>query len=235
MDYLEIVLRTLLSITVLLLLARIDGAKQVGQLSFYDYIVGITAGSIAATLCIDREINIWFCLIAITMFMLSSFLLSMLTSKSIILRRALTGSPVFLIAKGELLYDGLKRAHFDVNDLLRELRSQGYFDIDEINYAVLESNGTLSVMPKAANRPANAEEVGLTIAEDDLPANVIIDGKIMKGNLSATGFDRQHLLKQLESQNIPSAKKVALGTMDKNGVLTCFLKQSSPTEHTVFE
>ena len=76
MDYLEIVLRSLLAIAVLLFLARIDGAKQVGQLSFYDYIVGITAGSIAATLCIDREINIWYCIIAIVLFMLSSFFLS---------------------------------------------------------------------------------------------------------------------------------------------------------------
>lgn len=235
MAYLEIVLRTLLSITVLLLLARIDGAKQVGQLSFYDYIVGITAGSIAATLCIDRDINIWFCLIAIVMFMMSSFFLSFVTTKSIFLRRILTGSPVFLIAKGELLYDGLKKAHFDVNDLLRELRSQGYFDINEINYAVLEANGTLSIMPKAAERPASAQEAGLALPEDEITTNVIIDGKIMKGNLEASGFDRDWLLNTLQKQNISSVKDVALATLDAKGTLNCFLKESSPTSHTVFE
>ncbi len=235
MDYLEIILRTLLSITVLLLLARLDGAKQVGQLSFYDYIVGITAGSIAATLCIDREINIWFCLIAIVMFMLSSFILSLVTSKSMFLRRALTGSPIFLIAKGELLYDGLKKAHFDVNDLLRELRSQGYFDVNEVNYAVLESNGSLSVMPKAAERPASAQEAGLSLPEDEIAVNVIIDGKIMKGNLDASDFDSDWLMNELSNQNISSVKEVALATLDSKGTLNCFLKESSPTTHTVFE
>ena len=235
MDYLQIVLRTLLSIVVLLVLARIDGAKQVGQLSFYDYIVGITAGSIAATLCIDLEINIWFCLIAITMFMLSSFALSFLTSKSMILRRTLTGSPIFLIAKGQLLYDGLKKAHFDVNDLLRELRSQGYFDVGEINYAVLEANGTLSVMPKSANRPANSEEVGIVVPESELSVNVIIDGKLMKGNLAAAQYDRDYILSELQKQNISSVKKVALATLDSSGKLTCFLKENSPTDHTIFE
>lgn len=235
MEYLEVVLRSLLSIAVLLLLARIDGAKQVGQLSFYDYIVGITAGSIAATLCIDREINIWFCLIAMVIFMLSSFVLSLLTSKSMFARRMLTGSPVFLIAKGKLLYDGLKRAHFDMNDLLRELRSQGYFDINEINYAVLEANGSLSVMPKAASRPANVSEVGLKLPEDEITANVIIDGKVMKGNLSAMDRDREWLLRELERQSVPSLKKVALAVLDSKGKLYCFLKEAEHTKHTVFE
>lgn len=235
MDYLEIILRSLLAIAVLLFLARIDGAKQVGQLSFYDYIVGITAGSIAATLCIDREINIWYCIIAIVLFMLSSFFLSFVTSKSMFLRRAITGSPIFLIAKGELMYDGLKRAHFDINDLLRELRSQGYFDISEVNYAVLEANGTLSVMPKAASRPANASESGLSLSEDELNVNVIIDGKIIKGNLSAANATAEKINTELAKQNIASVKDVALGTMDNNGTLTCYLKESAPTSRTVFE
>lgn len=235
MDYLEIVLRSLLSIVVLLLLARINGAKQVGQLSFYDYIVGITAGSIAATLCIDMEINIWHCLVAMALFMLSSFALSFLTSKSMFARRMLTGSPIFLVAGGKLLYDGLKRAHFDINDLLRELRSQGYFDLTQINYAILEANGSLSVMPKAADRPANVSEVGLKLPEDEIVANVIIDGKVMKGNLSAMDRDVAWLQRELERQSIPSRKKVALGVLDSKGKLQCFLKENSPTKHTVME
>lgn len=235
MDYLEIVLRTLLSIAVLLLLTRIDGAKQVGQLSFYDYIAGITAGSIAATLCIDRDINIWFCLIAMVLFMLSSFVLSVFTSKSMVARRMLTGSPTFLIAKGKLLYDGLKKVHFDMNDLLRELRSQGYFDVNEVNYAVLETNGSLSVMPKAADRPAKVSEVGLKLPEDEAVANVIIDGKIMKGNLTAMDKEKDWLMRELERQSIGSIKEVALAVLDSNGKLTCFMKETSHTKHTIFE
>lgn len=161
--YLEVVLRTLLSITVLLFLARLDGAKQISQLTFYDYIVGISAGSIAANLCIELDVNIWHCLIAIALFMLSSLVLSLLTTKSILMRRMLTGSPVTLMNDGKIMYDGLKRSHLDINDLLRELRVSGYFDPSDVNCAIMETNGTVSVMPKAASRPAASLEQGLAL------------------------------------------------------------------------
>ena len=90
--YLEVLLRTLLAIAVLLLLARLDGSKQISQLTFYDYIVGISAGSIAASMCIERDVDIWYAIIGIALFMLSSLLLSILTNKSIVMRRVLTGT-----------------------------------------------------------------------------------------------------------------------------------------------
>lgn len=232
--YLEIFLRTLLAIAVLLLLARLDGPKQISQLTFYDYIVGITAGSIAASLCIERDINIWFCLIAIVMFMLSSFALSMLTSKSIVMRRMLTGCPLFLIDRGKILYDGLKRAHFDVNDLLRELRVMGYFNPADVNYAVMETNGTVSVMPKATARPAKTSEQGLTLPEDGLSANVIIDGKLLSGNISAMDKTEDWVISEIERQNIP-LKEIALATLDENGALSVYKKEKSPSNRTIFQ
>ena len=186
--YVEALLRTLLSIAVIFVLARLNGSKQVSQLTFYDYIVGISAGSISAAMCIEEDIDIWVCLIAVIIFMLSSLFFSVLTSKSIILRRLFTGQAVFLIDEGEISYDGLRRAHFDLNDLMRELRAQGYFDFNQVNYAILEANGNLSVMPKAGDRPLTAAESGASLPEDGLLSNVVLDGKIMKGKLTAFGL-----------------------------------------------
>lgn len=232
--YVEVLLRTLLAIAVLLLLARIDGAKQISQLTFYDYIVGISAGSIAASMCIELDINIWYSLIGITLFMLSSFVLSLLTSKSMFLRRTLTGTPIFLIANGKILYDGLKHARFDVNDLLRELRVAGYFDVNEVNYAILETNGNVSVMPKADSRPPKTSEQGMTLPEDSISANVVIDGKIIKGNLSAMNKDAAWLQNEIKRQQL-SLKKVALASLDTDGNLSVYLKEKSPSMHTILQ
>jgi hypothetical protein len=235
--YLEALLRTLLSVAVLFVLARIDGAKQVSQLTFYDYIVGITAGSIAASMCIESDIDIWVCLIAVVLFMLSSMLFSVLSSKSIFLRRVLTGQSIFLIARGEIRYDGLRRARFDLSDLMRELRSQGYFNINQVNYAILESNGNVSVMPKAGDRPMTATEQGVSLPEDGLMANVIEDGKMLKGNLKAFGKDADWLQEEIRAQGCKEMRDIMLATLNENGELNIYYKNEEEKDgsRTVFQ
>lgn len=232
--YLEVLLRTLLAIAVLLLLARLDGSKQISQLTFYDYIVGISAGSIAASMCIELDVDIWYAIIGISLFMLSSLLLSILTNKSIVMRRVLTGTPIFLMAGGKILYDGLKHAHFDVNDLMRELRVAGYFDINEVNYAILETNGTVSVMPNPDARPAKTAEQGMTLPEESLSANVVIDGKIVKGNLSAMDKTADWLHAELDRQQL-HIKNVALATLNTDGNLSVYLKETGKGLRTILQ
>ena len=235
--YVEAILRTVLSIVVIFVLARLNGAKQVSQLTFYDYIVGISAGSISAAMCIEEDIDIWVCLIGVTIFMLSSLFFSVLTSKSIILRRLFTGQAVFLIAKGEISYDGMRRAHFDLNDLMRELRAQGYFNFNQVNYAILEANGNLSVMPKAGDRPLTATESGVSLPEDGLLANVVLDGKIMQGNLSAFGKDTDWLRAELNRQGVAAIRDVMLATLNEAGELNVYFKNKGQEEsrRTIFQ
>lgn len=232
--FLEVLLRTLLSIAVLLLLTRLDGSKQISQLTFYDYIVGITAGSIAASMCIELDVNIWYALIGMTLFMLSSLLLSFVTNKSMVMRRVLTGTPIFLMAGGKILYDGLKHAHFDVNDLLRELRVAGYFDITEVNYAILETNGTVSVMPNADARPAKTSEQGMTLPQETLSANVIIDGKIIDGNASAMNKTADWVKQEVARQGL-TMKNVALATLNTQGNLSVYLKEKGHGMRTILQ
>ena len=231
--YLEIALRTLFTIAVLLILTKIDGAKQISQLSFFDYVIGITAGSVAAVMCVDQDVSIWASAVALALFMLCGALFSYLSQKSMFCRRFLEGSPVFIIAKGEILYKGLKKARFSVNDLMRELRSQGYFDITEIHYAILETNGNVSVMPKAAARPATNEDEGNTVEDDTIRADVVIDGKILYGNLKAFGKNTQWLTNELQKQGIARYKNVALASLDTDDNLSVFLKNTNEVNRTV--
>lgn len=231
--YVQVILRTLFALVIMLVLARINGAKEIAQLSFFDYIVGITAGSIGAELAIDYELNVWTTAISLALFMLTSLLISWLTNKSIVLRRVITGSPIVLIKGGEISYGGLKRARFDVNDMLRELRSQGYFDVTAINCAVLETNGKISVLLKSTDRPATASEQGMSIEEETVPANVIIDGKILKGNLAAQNKSIEWLNAELKKQGIENKKSILLATLD-DGALSVFKKEDDKSR-TVFQ
>ncbi|MFA5449653.1 MAG: DUF421 domain-containing protein [Clostridia bacterium] len=233
--YLELIIRILLSIIVLIVLARIEGHKQISQMTYYDYIIGITVGSIAATLCIDQEIPILHGVIGIVIFMMSGVLFSLIARKSIKLKRLLKGLPIFLIAKGEILYKGLKRARFDISDLLRELRNHGYFDISEINYAILEQNGVVSILPKGYARPAKTEELKLNVGDDKLKANLIIDGKVLDGNLNAMDKTRKWLDGELQKQKVDNINDVILGCLDETGEFTLFLKNTSSKKHTLLE
>ncbi len=231
--YLQTFLRTIFALVVMLILARINGAKEISQLSFFDYIVGITVGSIGAELAVNYETDTWACLLGLVMFMLSSLAISFITNKSMILRRVINGAPNVLIKDGKILYDGLKRARFDINDMLRELRSQGYFDVTAINCAVLETNGKISVMLKSAERPATAAESGLKPEQDDVPCDVMIDGKILYGNLGAIDKNPDWLDAELKKQGVEKRKDVLLATYS-GGELNVFQKKSSKTR-TVFQ
>ncbi len=231
--YLITFLRTLFALVVMLVLARLNGAKEISQLTFFDYIVGITVGSIAAELAIDYELDVWAALLGLVMFMLSSIVISLITNKSMFLRRVIDGAPYVLIKNGEILYDGLKRARFDINDMLRELRSQGYFDVTAINCAVLETNGKLSVLLKSSERPATAAESGLSPEQDDVPCDLMIDGKILVGNLQALDKTSDWLDGELKKQGVNNRKDVLLATYS-DGKMNVFEKKRSK-ERTVFQ
>lgn len=233
--YLEIALRTLFTIVLLLILTKIDGAKQISQLSFFDYIIGITAGSVAAVMCVDQDVSIWASAVALVLFMLCGALFSFLSQKSIFCRRLLEGNPIFIIVKGEILYNGLKKARFSVNDLMRELRSQGYFDITEIHYAILETNGNVSVMLKSSARPATNEDEGNTVEDDSIRADVIIDGKILRGNLKAFGKNETWLATEVKAQGIARTKDIALASLDTDGNLSIYCKNNTDVSRSVFQ
>lgn len=227
---LHIVFRALASMLALAVLAKVNGAKQVAQMTWYDYMVGIAVGSLAGSMSIDQGLPLLHGLAAIALYMLSSLGMAFLSRKSIGVRRFFSSDPIFLIARGQIMYEGLKRSKIDATLLLSELRSQGYFDINEIDYAILETKGTIAVKVKPHAQSVKLSDLSIQTEGEGLLANVMIDGKILSGNLEAYQKDEKWLLDQLKSQGISSPKEVIIATLSDKGELSVHVK--SPRDKT---
>ena len=210
MDVIKIIGMALLSVVALFVIAKIMGHKQVAQLDFFDYISGITIGSIAAELATDLE-EPWKPLIALGIYGGVSILLSLLTHKFPKTRKYINGTPTILMDNGKLYRKNLKKAKLDLSEFMLLCREQGYFDLDDIQTVVFEHNGKLSILPKAANRPATPEDLKITAKATQLGTEIIMDGCIMRENLKRMGLDEKWLIKRLKAQGHKDAKDIFLG------------------------
>lgn len=210
MDFLKITLTSLLSVGVLFVITKCMGHKQVAQLDFFDYISGITIGSIAAELATDLEAP-WKSLTALVIYGLVSVLLNLLTTKFPRTRKFINGTPTILMNNGKIIRKNLQKAKLDLSEFLLLCREQGYFDPEEIQTAVFEHNGKLSVLPKAEKRPATPYDLHLTVSPAHIGTEVIMDGRTMGENLSRAGRDEKWLEKQIRSQGYRNAGEIFLG------------------------
>lgn len=210
MDFIKVILTSLLSVTTLFVIAKVMGHKQVAQLDFFDYISGITIGSIAAELATELE-EPYKPLIALVIYGVVSIVLNLLTIKLPRIRKFINGTPAILLNNGRLYRENLKKAKLDLSEFMLLCREQGYFDLDEIQTAVYEYNGKLSVLPKAAYRPATPNDLNITVPAAHIGIEFIMDGRIIGENLNRWGRDEKWLDEQLKAQGCKSAKEVLLG------------------------
>ena len=210
MDIIKIIGTALLSIAALFIITKIMGHKQISQLDFFDYVCGITIGSIGAELATNLEEPLK-PLIALVVYGLVSIILNLLTSKFPGTRKYINGTPTILMNEGKIYRKNLKKSQLDLSEFMLLCREQGYFDLDEIQIAVLEHNGKLSILPKAANRPATPEDLKIPAKSAHVGVEVIMDGRIMGDNLSRSGKDEKWLKNQLKLQGYGDAKEILLG------------------------
>ncbi|MGN0174072.1 MAG: DUF421 domain-containing protein [Acutalibacteraceae bacterium] len=218
-----VIYRSIISVLVLFIISRLTGPRQIAQLTFYDYIVGISIGSIAA-MAVESNIKLYEMIISMVIFGGFAILFALWTDKSIVMRRFFSGKPSIMIYNGKIIEKSLKKNHFDINDLLLNCRLQGYFKIEDIAFAILESNGELSVMPKADKAPLTPYDMAMKPSESALEYNLIIDGEIMHENLKHYGKDEQWLNSKIKEQKVNSVKEIILGVGDSEDNLTIFLK-----------
>ena len=221
MEFLKLCLSTLASFAVLFLVAKWEGHKQIAQLDFFDYITGITIGSIAAEMATELE-QPWKPLAAMVIYGGVTLLLSLITSHFPRSRKYLNGSPTILLDNGKLYRDNLKKAKLDLSEFMVMCRQQGYFDLTSVQTAVLEYNGKLSILPVSTQRPATGQDLSLQPEQELIFTELIMDGQILEGNLKRMGFDLTWLDKQLHQQRIHSAKEVFLAQCDRNGKFVVF-------------
>ncbi len=202
MPVLRILFTGVLSIAAMLLFTKLVGNRQVSQMSLFDYINGITIGSIAAELAIDLEGEFWPGLMAIAVYGIAALLINWSTCKSMTLRKFFNGRPVVLFEHGRLYEKNLSMAKMDINEFLTQCRTAGYFDLAQLDTAILETNGQISFLPKPQYRPVNPGDLQLSPQEERPCISLVIDGHIMAENLKFSGNDETWLRRRLEEKHI---------------------------------
>ncbi|MDD7113006.1 MAG: DUF421 domain-containing protein [Lachnospiraceae bacterium] len=226
MNLIYIVLLSLFSILVLFTLTKLIGYRQMSEMSMFDYISGITIGSIAAEMATSLENNFLEPLIAMIVYGLVTTLLAFVTSKNMKLRRMISGSPFILLNNDQLYEENFKKGHIDLSEFLVQCRINGYFDLSQIQTAILEENGKISFLPKAAQRPLTPHDMNLDLSEETLLPTYIMDGHILQENLHHSGKDETWLFNQLKAHGCNKPSEVFLATGNQNNALNVYQKNN---------
>lgn len=221
MDIVKVVLTSCLSAVTLFIIAKILGHKQMAQLDLFDYITGITIGSIAAELATELE-KPWKPLIAMIIYGSITIGLTFLTGNLPRIRKFINGTPTILMNNGKLYRKNMKKCKMDLSDFMVMCRQEGYFNLNDIQTAVFEYNGRLTILPKSTKRPATPADMKLSPPTESINTEVILDGRILDGNLKRLGLDAAWLNKQLNKLGYKNVNAVFLGLCDDNHQLTIF-------------
>ena len=199
----------------LFVISKLLGKKQIAQLEFIDYAVGISLGSSAAEMATNTETPFYYFLIAMTIFFALAFAVAIVGRKCTFLKRVLKGKPATLIYDGKIDYKQLKKSNIDVNDLLSMLREKGYFDISDVAYAIFEPSGELSVMPTGAQKPLVMRDFDKEKIEKAELANVLIaDGAVSHSGLSEIDKDEAWLFNRLRIGDKSDLDNIILAVYD---------------------
>ena len=209
----NVILRTIFILVLIFFLFKLMGKKQVSQMSMFDYITGITIGSIVADISLDIDKALSSGIICLIIYCFSDIIISYLSLKNITLRNFFEGKETPLITNGKINRENMSKNKITINILQTEARLMGYFNLDEINNAILEPSGMISFEPKDKVKPATKKDMGISTTNKGLVYNLIIDGKIIETNLKHAKKTEKWLNHELKIQG-KSLKEILLLTID---------------------
>lgn len=235
MDFLKVFFMSIGSIVALFISTKVIGNKQMSELSMFDYINGITIGSIAAEMATALENDFYYPLMAIAIYTIVIWIISIISEKSVKSRRLFAGRSIILMENGKLYEQNLHTAKIDINDFLTQCRISGYFNLDDIDTAILEQNGKISFLPKADAKPITPRDVNMSPEQEKLQQVVILDGHVMTENLKRTGNNQKWLDNELRKQKIGNIKDVYLAECDNNNQLSVFKRNQDAPKNDPFQ
>lgn len=225
----DIVIKSTIAFFVLLLFTRALGKKQMDQVTYFDYITGITLGSIAGSVSVEEHVTLGIGTTAFVTWTILAFLLSFICLKSYKARNFLDGQPDIIIKNGEIMQGTLKKTHLNIDDITMLLREKDVFSISDVQYAILEPHGKLSVLKKEAFKSVTKKDMNISSnALPFLPTDLIIDGSIIRKNLSEVGKDAEWLRNELAKYHLllsdSDIKKVFYMSIQEDGTTYISLK-----------
>ena len=209
---LEIAMRVSLGFIILLILVRVIGNKQLGQLNVFTYISGIVIGSMVGDIILHSDIKFWPSMLGVSLWVILAICVELLSLKNIKARELLDGQPIILIKKGKISYAALKKERLNIDDLTMMLRTNNAFAISEVEYAILEPNGDLSVFKKDAK---------------DFATTLITDGRIIAKNLKELNKSEKWLTDALADLNIKNNSDVLYAELQEDGQLYIQMKDNN--------
>lgn len=218
-EWLDVGVRSIIFVSVLFLITKWVGKKQISELSFFEYVTGISIGSIGAEVAMGLERNIFNGIIGIVIFAAVPFLAGLISLKSKAFRDFIEGKPTVFIKDGKIMEDNLKKERYTTDELLELLRRKDVYQVSDVEFAILEATGDLSVMLKKENQPLTAKDLNLTVASVKEPQTVIMDGEILDEPLATIGRSRAWLHTELEKLGV-TIENVFLGQINSYGELT---------------
>jgi len=221
-ELISVALRTILVLIILFVLTKIMGKKQLSQMNFYDYLTGITIGSIAADISLDLDRDLIAGIISLSIYALSGILVTYLCLKNLTIRKILFGSPTILIDKGNLLIKNLKKEGIDINSLEEEARLNGFFELDKIDYAILETNGQISFLSNIKDSYVTNKDMKIKLKENTLDINLIQDGEVIYKNLEIINKKISWLDKKIKEKGYNNYKEIFLFKYKNDNELTIY-------------
>ncbi len=210
-------IRTLILYVLVLIIMRLMGKRQVGQLEPFDLVITIMISDLASIPMSDTKIPLLNGIIPIVTLLALEITLSLIQLKSRLARTVLTGRPSILISNGEINISKLKEQKYSLDDLFEEMRIKGYYDLKDVQYAILETSGKLSIFPKSELNPASKKDLNIKTVPEILPVSLINQGIINYSHLKLINKDEKWLYSTLKSKHISDIRDVFLAVMDSSG------------------
>ncbi|MGI5926334.1 MAG: DUF421 domain-containing protein [Thermacetogeniaceae bacterium] len=230
--YLQMAIRAVLAFAAVLVIARVLEKGRTGQLSLYEYLAVITIGFLAGGIVLQTGTSPGPLLVALFVFAFLAYVVRLAALKSRPARKLLVGEPALVIQNGKILEKNMEKLHYNTDDLLMQLRSQGFFNISDVEFAVLEPNGTLSVQLKTHKMPATREDLKIESQYQGLGSELIIDGEVIYQNLEQNDLDEAWLINELNKQRIKKLGEVELAILDTDGSLYVDKKEDEFVHYT---
>ena len=225
-----IFVRTLFLYLLVVTVTRLMGKRQIGELQPYEFVITIMIADLVSIPMQDRGLSLFSGVIPVITLLLVQVVFSFWSLKSQTFRRILCGKPSPIIKNARINWQELRSNLYHVNDLIEQLRSQGYFNLSDVELALLETNGSLTVLPKAEKRPVTVEDLHLETKPQQMPTALILDGQIAKENLARAGLTNHWLQAELKKQGIDDPQTVLIAMLDTSGRFYCQTKPSSGKE-----
>lgn len=208
--------RTLIILVILFVLCKWMGNKQIAQMNMFDYIIGITIGSVAADISLDLEKNLVAGMVCLGLYCIIDIFISYLNMGSNVFRRIFNGKSVILIEKGKILEGSLRKCKIDITELLSWARVNGYFDLREVDYAVMEVSGKISFLAKEEKKPLCKGDYLDKVSGSGYCINLIVNGEVMDDNLVKCNKDRKWLYREAKSKGYRDLSDIMLMYIDNN-------------------